>query len=347
MAADRAKRALAVLFGLVLAILVVEGLLQLGAAGARVFGLRAPVPSAAAEGAFRILCVGDSNTYGAGVRAEDAYPARLETRLRELVPGVGFQVLNLGVPGTNSAQVRESLPDYVDRYAPDLLVVLVGVNDYWNASDPREDDGGRAPVQRWLWKSRTWRLALLLQESLRPAESPASRSADAGRAPRAILDRKAVEADPADGHGEAETQVAVRLGDGHQDTFTNRRRSIRLDDAGHRETLSRNLEEIVAFARRADLPLVLPTYAGNAGHYRVANEAILEVDAPHVVPQTLKAHLAGHLPPQLARGLRFDATDATVELFYPDLHPKAPVYDAYAQRLAGWLLARNLVPVKS
>ena len=51
------------------------------------------------KGAARIVCVGDSYTYGWGVNLEDSFPKQLE---RALEPGT--EVLNLGVFGYNADQ---------------------------------------------------------------------------------------------------------------------------------------------------------------------------------------------------------------------------------------------------
>ena len=95
----------------------------------------------ATEGSFRILCIGDSNTYGTGVERIETYPAQLQQFLNAAPGAPRFQVTNLGVPGSNSAQVRHRLPQYLDLYDPDLVIVLIGVNDYWN---PEETESGPA-----------------------------------------------------------------------------------------------------------------------------------------------------------------------------------------------------------
>lgn len=66
--------------------------------GMRTLGKYPPKPA----GVFRILAVGDSLTYGAGVAAEEAWPAVLGRLL-----GPGFEVLNLGVCGAQSEPIAE------------------------------------------------------------------------------------------------------------------------------------------------------------------------------------------------------------------------------------------------
>ena len=80
-------------------------------------------------GTVRVGCVGDSFTMGWGVRdANDTYPQRLGTALEAKAPG-GFQVLNLGVNGTDTA----AHADFVARIAPkgglDRVILGYCLND--------------------------------------------------------------------------------------------------------------------------------------------------------------------------------------------------------------------------
>jgi lysophospholipase L1-like esterase len=79
--------------------------------------------------AFRILCIGDSWTFGANVDQADAYPQRLETRLREEFPGAQFEVLNLGVMGYSSFQGLRLLRRTGMALRPDFVLIGFGMND--------------------------------------------------------------------------------------------------------------------------------------------------------------------------------------------------------------------------
>ena len=87
-------------------------------------------PLAKAPGTFRILVLGDSVTFGHGALYEASYPYLLEQRLREWQPGVTWEVWNLGVPGYNTAQELAYLREVGGRYAPDLVIVGVFLNDF-------------------------------------------------------------------------------------------------------------------------------------------------------------------------------------------------------------------------
>lgn len=96
-------------------------------------GLRGPEVGPKAPGAFRVLALGDSFTFGVGASEEESYPARLQEILRSR--GINAQVLNAGAPGFG-------VPDAVAWYQrwgrplePDAVVLAVFVgNDLQDAA---------------------------------------------------------------------------------------------------------------------------------------------------------------------------------------------------------------------
>ena len=80
------------------------------------------------EGHFRIVTLGGSSTRGWGVDADQDFSAQLQERLaaRTTVP---VEVINAGVAGHNTIQIRSLIPD-LRELAPDLLLLYAGHNDY-------------------------------------------------------------------------------------------------------------------------------------------------------------------------------------------------------------------------
>jgi lysophospholipase L1-like esterase len=71
---------------------------------------------------MKIIAIGDSCTYGQGVRASEAWPAVLE-RL------TGHDVRNAGVCGDTTRLGLERFPRDVQLHRPDAVIVQFGLND--------------------------------------------------------------------------------------------------------------------------------------------------------------------------------------------------------------------------
>jgi lysophospholipase L1-like esterase len=86
-------------------------------------------------GAFRILCVGGSTTFGTA-EEDEIWPAVLERDLERLHPGREIDVQNAGVPAYTTG---ENLLDLALRgldLDPDVVVFLVGLNDLTVSNAP-------------------------------------------------------------------------------------------------------------------------------------------------------------------------------------------------------------------
>ncbi len=78
---------------------------------------------------FRVVCLGDSWTFGANVGQEQAYPQQLKRLLQHEFPEADFEVLNLGVLGYSSFQGLELLKLTAFDLDPDLIVIAFAMND--------------------------------------------------------------------------------------------------------------------------------------------------------------------------------------------------------------------------
>jgi hypothetical protein len=128
----------------------------------------------------RIVFLGDSFTFGEGVRDEDAYPVRTAALLQHEHPSGGprFEAYNLGVCGYNTTQELALLEHVGLTLKPDCVVLGYVLNDAEPPLfefDPRtnavrrarraveEGAGDPVPPDRWLYQLRiprlVWQLA--------------------------------------------------------------------------------------------------------------------------------------------------------------------------------------------
>jgi len=111
----------------------------------------------------RILAIGDSHTYGSSIAGDQSYPAQLQRLLDEGAPG-RYSVINLGIPGMSTTQVRRRLPANVARYGPDIVLVWCGANNVWNSSEFEGADVGAATqLDALALRSRLYRLLRVWQ----------------------------------------------------------------------------------------------------------------------------------------------------------------------------------------
>ncbi|MBU0516086.1 MAG: hypothetical protein KJ621_15085 [Proteobacteria bacterium] len=86
---------------------------------------RVPKPA----GEFRIICVGDSTTFGWKNAVVQTYPHYLQEILTQKIPGRQIKVINAGVPGFNSAFALSYLALRLVQLQPDLVIIKLGYND--------------------------------------------------------------------------------------------------------------------------------------------------------------------------------------------------------------------------
>lgn len=93
-------------------------------------GFRGPeVSPEPPPGVRRIVVIGDSETFGMRLLPEDTFPGALEQALAVADPSTRYEVLNLGVPGYNTAQERRILTERALPLQPDTVLVYYVLND--------------------------------------------------------------------------------------------------------------------------------------------------------------------------------------------------------------------------
>ncbi len=230
-----------ILFGLVLAVILFEIVLRLGSL---FFGSRA-IENAVTSSGHTILCLGDSHTYGVYYSPEEAYPGQLQTLLNRRAPN-RYHVINLGVPGMNSSQIRTKLPSWFEEYRPKTIIVGAGINNLWNISDTQRSGASGGSSVRSL---RVYRLYRLLAAAIE----------DTRFAPETFTARPELQ------------RIHLQGGEGgveHQDTRTGEvlarnagspRKRLSPDHAS--ELLWQDLETIYRLANRGGVRLILLTYS--------------------------------------------------------------------------------------
>jgi len=134
---------------------------------------------AAHAGRYRILCVGDSVSFGFNVDQRSEYPRALEARLRAEHPAREIEVINAAVPGWSWVQGLRFLEAEGLALRPDLVIAAHGTNDrFWQAARtdlerlPRA--GAPAPemwAPSWLARTGIYRATALAPRALRGADA--------------------------------------------------------------------------------------------------------------------------------------------------------------------------------
>jgi tetratricopeptide (TPR) repeat protein len=103
------------------------------------------------------MCLGESTT-GAG--EQNSYPYQLEEVLNKRHSGVRFSVINKGVIGVNSVYILAHLEDDLNRYNPDMVITMMGIND--SGSHLPYEAATNSKIRLFLKTLRTYKLARLL-----------------------------------------------------------------------------------------------------------------------------------------------------------------------------------------
>lgn len=115
-----------IIFGLVIAIVLLEIGLRLGGAFYLLKQEHTNVKTLNQEDIYRILCLGESTTASGG---NHSYPNQLHEILNSGDAGIKFSVINKGIPSTDTGYILADLDKNLDKYKPDMIIAMMGVND--------------------------------------------------------------------------------------------------------------------------------------------------------------------------------------------------------------------------
>jgi lysophospholipase L1-like esterase len=234
-----------VLFGLLATVVALEVGLQAAAFFVRSTTDR-PEAVAWSAGSVRVLCLGDSNTFGLHLEREQAYPPRLQELWNASSAPPELDVVNFGYPGTSSSRLLSNLDSILETFVPSVVVLMVGVNDYWTGPTDVTD----RPVPLWKRYSRLYRLYLIVRAA--PKGSPVEPLEDPDRVLGSHRDRLRV--------GEREFDVRQEPADPGR--------------LASRSPLPTNLRLLVDRSRERGVEVHLMTYPARTRLYEMANPVI-------------------------------------------------------------------------
>lgn len=296
-----AQKLALVVIGFLIAILALEVVLQAAAFAMRLAGRDRPGSWLTSD--VRILALGDSNTFGIWLDEKEAYP----NRLAELWNAEGgeprIEVVNLGYPSTNSSRLLANAGAILDAFAPHLVLVQVGANDFWTAPLAVEPDEAEGVFDLVKHHSLVFKLLYLAWQGFGDPmhlEVEYNRSAFRDRSQR------------------VEGTGVLRYGD---ERFQLADPSAKGGTPGDRALLRENLGRIVEAAETRGIRVVLLTYPSHRSFYGVANQVTRDV-----------AEESGITLVDLAAAFAIVCPDsACEEYFYKDQHATARGYELVAR----------------
>jgi lysophospholipase L1-like esterase len=204
-----------------------------------------------------------------------------------------FEVLNLGVPGTNSSRLRSQTGRIIETFRPDTLLVMVGANDFWTVPVPVADETTTWRQRLWA-HSRVYRLFYMVRRSFERNDVEVIVETPRDGQPRGLVR-----------HGSTQIDLSWTAETKNDGTWP--------------QKLIDNIEAMAEAARQNGVRLVLLTYPSDADVYGRANR-IVRTAAAQGIPlidlgSTFRSACPGRSCP---------------ELFLPDHHPTMHGYQVAA-----------------
>ena len=148
------QKIILILLGLFLTFAILETGLRLGGMIILALQERRNLLAIRQKGEYRIVCFGESTT-------QRQYPHYLEEILNQQEIGLKFSVIDKGVAGRDTEFIVSQVESVLDKYQPDLVVTMMGVNDY-AIHMPHEAPSGSKLIR--LFRSlKTYKLIRLIQ----------------------------------------------------------------------------------------------------------------------------------------------------------------------------------------
>ena len=210
-------------------------------------------------GHLRVLALGDSNTYGLYLDTRDSYPAQLEQLWNRKHPEQPIEIINLGYPGSNSFRLRANLPQMLDTFKPDVVLIMIGFNDFWTPLETPADIKD-APWQALLNHSRLYRLFYMMMRPAHPQD----------------------DIDSGERNQQGNTKDILNTVHYHDKTFS---LGIAAGDmARNSKHMQDNIRTMLALLDAHHIRHFLVNYPTNHGYYPAANKKIAELVAETATP---------------------------------------------------------------
>ncbi|MCB1615631.1 MAG: hypothetical protein KDI30_06430 [Pseudomonadales bacterium] len=310
-----------------LSVFLLEVVLQIGAL---VIDKRQMEPASWMNGsATRVVMMGDSNTYGIYLDEAESYPARLAEKWNNQNPDHQIEVINLGFPGVNSSRILKNLPEVLKMFKPDLVTVMVGVNDFWTAPVDVEGVENRlSPVEKFFRDySRVYKLVYMLERELyNPQDLKIDQqarkldfSAEQNERFVELINSEDVQLENQDmpnavSYGDVDFSIGY---------------VFEPQQAAPAKSLGKNLKLMADICQQYGVDLVFLTYPYYEGVQKVANRQMKQVAKQQGVSLINVA--------AAFRRLCAGASENCPDYFFPDFHPLATGYDKVADVLVNAL----------
>lgn len=129
MKSRKASKFLLIIIGLILGCIIVEIFLRIGAF---IYNFIHKPPVMDNKIDISIFCIGESTTWGIGAKypEEQGYPIFLEKMLQVKYPKKNIRCFYDQTIGQNTSEILWKLPKYIEKYRPQVIILMVGVNNY-------------------------------------------------------------------------------------------------------------------------------------------------------------------------------------------------------------------------
>jgi len=150
-----ARRITYIILGLFLSLALLEAGIRIGGVIFLTLNEFRNMSSIRQKGVYRIMCLGESTTLGS---PGSSYPLELEKILNQRNIGIKFSVINKGITGTNTTFILSKLEDNLNKYRPDMVIAMMGIND----RSIKYYEGIADADSAWFKRLRIYRLTRIL-----------------------------------------------------------------------------------------------------------------------------------------------------------------------------------------